>query len=162
MRKKQKAITLVESVLYLALFGIFFVIVVQFAFTIGQQNTKSDLDNTLNRGIIFVNEHLNDDFINALSVNSGLSTFGSNSGVLRLNMPASKYAQYSISSSRLQFSDNGTTYYLTPQELTVSQFLLTRINNAAGTAVGTQMTLTMSSNKYPEITDTYSTSYILK
>jgi hypothetical protein len=162
LKNNLNAITLVESVLYLALFGIFFVIVIQFAFSIGQQNTKSELDNTLNRGIIFINEHLNDDFINALSEDSALSTFGNDNGVLRLNMPASKYAQYSISSGRLQFSDNGTTYFLTPLELTVNQFLLTRINNAAGTSVGAQLTLTMSSTKYTEITDTYSTSYVLK
>lgn len=159
--KKLKAITLVETIIYLVLFGIIFTTIFQFVFTIQDGNKKSLSMDILEKNRIFISQHLQDSFTNSTEIDDTLSTFENDRGVLRLNHDAG-YKLYNINDDRLQYSENGVNNYITPANTTLTRFYLTPLTEVDGTIVAIEISLTIETNtEYPD-TVTLDSLYTIK
>lgn len=84
MVKNLRGITLIEVVLYLALFGMFFLVMVQFFFFIGDSNQLSGESMKIDRTMIYLSQHFEDTFKRGVAINpeeEGGSVFGVGTGV---------------------------------------------------------------------------------
>ncbi|MFQ5492694.1 MAG: hypothetical protein ACE5DX_00850 [Candidatus Dojkabacteria bacterium] len=161
MAKQLKGITLIESLVYLAVFGVMFFAVMQFVFTVIDSNRRANSINEIDKAAIFINQHINDSFDTASSVNTGLSTFDDNNGVLRLNVTGG-YIEYNLDSDRLNFDNNGvTSSYLSPLGLELSSFFVEQIQDKESNVIGARITTTVIAPKETDISKTITTSYTL-
>ncbi|KXK08710.1 MAG: hypothetical protein QY330_00610 [Candidatus Dojkabacteria bacterium] len=157
---KLKAVTLVEAIIYLAVFGVLFLIVVQFMFSISEANSRSSLRNEIDRNVLFLTNHFQDNFAEATSINASLSQFANDNGVLRLT-DNGEYYEYRLNSGRVQFNRNGVQNYLTMANIDINQLRFDRVEYLDGSLTGARVTITLSSEEMPEVSRTYTTAFIL-
>lgn len=143
--KTIKGATLIETILYLALFGIIFLTVIEFAFVLGRSNDKAQAENEMHRNTIFLNEHLVENFGQAEAINGNISVFDDSNGVLRLAMEIG-YKQYQIADSRLIVTDGTTQTYLTSPAIKVTGFTVRAIMNGLNEYVGISITIDFTDN----------------
>lgn len=164
--KNIKALTLLEVLVYLGVFGIIFFVMVQTVYYLQTANRRTTELLKLDRSIIFVTEHINDSIKSSFSIDpdigsGGSSEFGVADGVLYVNQ-TSTYKQYSISSGRLAYDDNGTgTTLLTRSDNTLSVFSIEEIIDDAANIIGVQITITINSKVYTDISKTVTVSTLL-
>jgi hypothetical protein len=139
--------TLIETVLYIALFGIIFYSMVQFALSVSENDRDARSRNEVYRGLLFVTEHIEEALDSVDGIDVSGSVFDSNSGVLALQRGGVAAAQYQLLDTRLAYIESGTTYYITPTELAVKKFYLQRINDKVGNAVGVRIECTLRDEK---------------
>jgi len=159
--RKLKAITIVETLIYLVLFGVIFIAIIEFFITM-RDNNKSAIEKVnLEKVTIFLTNHLSDSFKNSLSIDELNSDFEINSGNIRV-IKTGKYIEYSLVNDVLTFSDNGTNKVILDPDYKVTRFYLERILNDKNILQGIRMELTVTSIKNSKNTKTIQTSYILK
>lgn len=154
-----QAFTLIETILYLALFNIIFASVVGFTISLTQSNKVAEYRNALDKDSMFVSEHLYDTFSKANTIDSINTTFQNNQGKLRLNVEGT-YVDYFIDASTLKVTYGGAaTYDLTSNLASVTKFYLEPVVNKTGTQTGAKVTLELTSPKYPNVVKTISSYY---
>lgn len=146
LKQNIKATTLVETILYLGLFAIIFIVIIQFAFTIGDATDRASAQNELQRNLIFINEHLEETIRSSVAVDDTNTTFSDPDGTLRLTRE-SGYLEYTVNNGVLTLSDGTNTYDLSSPRLNLSQFQIERIDNRDGSIGGVQVTFVINSNK---------------
>jgi hypothetical protein len=104
MIKKLKAITLVETLVYLALFGIFFITVMQFLFFLQEFESNAESRLLLNQNSIFLSEHLKETLKDTKSVDLANSQLDQDLGKLRIIKNDNTYVEYSINSNRIEYT----------------------------------------------------------
>jgi type II secretory pathway pseudopilin PulG len=136
----KKGFTLIETIIYIGGVVLIVGIIADMLFYAyswyGNLSAKSRVDAV---GIALV-DRLIDDVRSGQDINASQSLFGANSGVLSmivLTAPSVTVTKrYSIEGDRLAFSENsGPKQYLTPDDLTVSQFRLNQLLSPVGKAV---------------------------
>ena len=159
--KKVKAFTIIETVIYLGIFAFIFIAVVQFYFTVARGNQLAGERNEIQKAIIFLDQHMKSSFESSVDVDTLNSTFNNDNGVLSLNT-TSGYVEYSVSSNRILFDENGTfSDYVTTDDFIITKFYLEEIEDSDSIVVGVKLTLDISSRVLPDtVTETYVTSYI--
>lgn len=144
--RKFNAVTLLESIIYLALFGAIFLVIIQFAFSIGDTNKTSDLSNEIHRASIFLQEHLFESFKTALAIDTAMSQFEDDKGVLRLTTPTG-FIEYTTSNGILSVNRDNVVSPITNANLNVERFNITRINDSEGNAVAAEIEIRISATK---------------
>ncbi|HLD03460.1 MAG TPA: type II secretion system protein [Candidatus Dojkabacteria bacterium] len=142
MLLKLKGITLVETLVYLALFGIIFTVMVEFSISIAQSNRSAELRQHLDRAKTFIIEHIDNSFLDTNSIDLNNSVFNNDQGKVRLNNLG--YFEYYLENGVLKFNNTGTVYDITNTKVTVDRFYLEAAQVKTDT-VGIRMTLEVSS-----------------
>lgn len=155
--KKLAGITLIELMLYIAIFGALFTSVTYLYITISQGNSMTEDSLEINKNIIFVTEHLNQTFSDVVSISSGGSTFDNDNGVLLVNNGTTNLT-YQINNQHLQYNDGSQNYYLNTELLTIDRFYLQRIEDSASNLIGVKVTFRLTS-KINGMTQDYEASY---
>ena len=161
--KKQntkKGITLVETLLYLGLFAMIFLVIIRFYLFVSVNDRLAKHTNRLSRAGIFVNEHIDDSFGESTALNVGESIFDSPNGVLALTGDATAY-QYSIQNNDLVFTSGGISTRITGDLVEVDSFYLEKLVDEDALPIGVKMTLVVSTSVEDSMSRTYQTSYIL-
>lgn len=158
-KKTYEGLTLVETILYLALFAIIFFTVMQFVLAIGENNRRAMARSRVETSQIFVLEHLQESFAVAESVNDVGSLFDDDSGVLLLNLPSGS-RQYSLNNGRIMYESGGVSVPLTAPDVVVSRFYLEEVLNAASATVGVRFTIVITTEEADAI-ETIVTAYII-
>ena len=159
MDYSQRGVTLIEVVLYIALFALMFFSVVQFMMAVSEKNQVAKGRNKIETGLIAVTQHLENSFAQADSVDDANCVFESNPGVLRLNT-ASGVIEYSVSGQKLLYDESGVSFDLTESEIAVTEFYLQEVLDKSSQVTGVRLTLTL---QFPKegTSETIVTSFIL-
>jgi|GEM_PF-2341287 len=157
--KKLKASTLIEAVVYLALFGAVFLMVMQFAFAIGGSNDKTNSNNEIQRNMIFLNEHFTGTFSVSESIDDTNSLFNIPDGILRFNT-ASGYLEYKLVQGNLVIEDGTSSIVLTDPKFSVNSFLVEPVLGNDASVVGSKITMEIYSSN-TRTTRTLHSSYLL-
>ncbi len=157
-----KGLTLIEVVLYLALFGMFFLVMVQFFFFIGDSNQLSGESLKVDRAMIFLSQHFEDSFKNGVSVDEINSIFDNDTGKLSMSVkwPGNQTPEdfeYTLTQGVL-FA-GGTA--ITRGDLQVTKFLLESIEDNADNLVGVKITIGLSSRGRNPVNKEISNNYLL-
>lgn len=160
-KQKYKGITLIEVVVYLALFALIFVGVVQFLIAVADNNTFTQNRIEIDRYKIYLYQHLEESLDWASQVDGVSSTFDSDNGVLVLkdtSVVPEETLTYSLNSGKVEVNRGGVILPVTPANVTVSKLrfedLLDNQGNVVGVVVTTDFSLNNSSVA-ENITHTY-------
>ena len=125
--KKLKALSLVETVIYLALFGIVFTGIIDFSINVSQNFQAAEGLTQTEKTKIFIFEHFQDSFNSSLTIDTVNSIFNNDSGKLRITNKTG-YLEYSILNNDLLFSVNGSANSsLTNSRVDVTRFFLEEV-----------------------------------
>jgi len=162
LAKSNKGITLLESLIYLALFAVVFIGVIQFTFTISDSNESTEQIEKTEKASIFIMNHLNDSFNKAESVDAINSTFSDDNGVLRLTT-AGGYFEYKIISGQLNFVDSGVTGdFITNPDFLMEKFNLEQVLDSKDVLVGVRVIIEFHKVLDSTVSKTIETSFIFK
>lgn len=149
MRNKLKGVTLVETMLYIGLFSIIIIIVLNFMLSTQEATQRTDNRAQLTRSSDFVSQHINYSFNKILSVDKITSVFNNSQGVLSLKFPDGN-KQYTLLNSRVYFDNTP----ITPTNISVTEFKVEPIYKGTDTIVGIRTEIIFVSNKDSKISET--------
>lgn len=144
MIKTKKAITLVEILIYLALFGVVFTIIVQFYIGVTQTNKYAEDEIDISNDILFIQSHLASSEFEAVSINETESIMGDDIGSVRFTFD-SGYVDYYLQNGNLLVDRDGNVTQLSNNTLTVNQFRIDPIR-IEGSIVSAIISLQLESN----------------
>jgi len=161
LRKKIRAFSLVEVLIYIGIFGAFIIGIVEFAIATTDFNRNAESYVGIERSLVFVNSHINETFRKVKSIDDGNSTFNNVLGVLALTDSGITW-RYQISQNRLMVTTEGQNFFITPADVQVTRFLVERVNNTkTGNIEGVRVTIDVRSTKNTLLTRSTTTSYTL-
>lgn len=126
MKNRLYGMTLVETLIYIGLFAIIIVMVVNFMITTLQSSTRISRNGLLDQNMSFLANHMEDTFDRALEINSTGSIFENNNSVLNIQLP---------SGPQSYLLNEGTLFYngarLTPPSVRISRFFVSPVYDGA-------------------------------
>lgn len=158
--RKLKAITLLETIIYLAVFGVMFIAVIEYVFSVADNNLSANAENSADKQIILINEHLTQTFKDATVIDVNNCIFDDDNGILNLTTPTGSII-YSISGGRLRVSVDGVNSYLSDDNFNLTKLRITRIDSMDSTGIGAKVNLLLESVSDTSITRNLDTSYVL-
>lgn len=161
MRNRFKAMTLVELVVYLALFGLIFLSIMQFVLASNQNNDTARGRNLIEKNSVFLLRHLEQSFASIQSLDEINSVFDIDQGKLVLNT-SDGIKQYQISDTQLEYSFDGTDFNLIQPGFEITSFRIEKILNNDDQLVGVIISITMNSINLLNVNKSISTSFLIK
>lgn len=144
MKSKLKGITLIETMLYIGLFTIIIIMVLNFMLATQESTLRNNRRGNVYKSSEFVIQHITNSFNNTLTV---IDT-NMDSGILELQF-ADGNKQYFLSDSTLYFD----YVPITPPNISVTQFSLEPIYNGIITPVAVRINIQLTSKEDTQITD---------
>jgi len=156
----KKAMTLVELVVYLALFGLIFLSIMQFVLATNQNNDTARGRNLIEKNAIFVLRHLEQSFSSVQTIDEVNSIFDVDQGKLILNTNEGT-KEYQISSGQLKYTFDGNDFDLIQPGFEATNFKIEKILNNGNQLVGVLITITMDSVNILNVNKTISSSFLI-
>jgi competence protein ComGF len=153
-----RAFTLIETILYLALFNVIFVAVIGFTIALTQNNRMSEYRNAIDKDAILVSEHLQDTMSSANTIDSINSVYTQDNGKIRVNI-VSGYREYYLDNGTLKVTNGTQSYDLTSSLVSASRLYIETVVSNAGTQTGAKITIEFVAKKYPSVTKQISSYY---
>ncbi len=153
-----KALTLVETVIYMALFSFLMMMVMQFVFIVDKANDTGFKKNELERSVVFISQHLKESFNSSNGIDEINTLINDNNGVLTLNHNGSQI-KYSIDGQKIMVTRGTNTNYITTGDYVVEQFLLEPVLNTDGSLEGLKVTIKITDKKDEAISRSFSSYY---
>lgn len=156
-----KGMTLIEILLYLALFSIFFLVMVEFFLFVNQSNQLSSETLKLDRSVIFLTQHLEDSF-EKKSFTSITDIEESDLDELELYDSAVPEYTYKVGDEdgELQFNDGSGNVQITRSDIIVDKFSLEEILDNEDTVIGAKITIRLKSKTDNTVQREFSNSYL--
>lgn len=136
--------TLLEVLVYMALFGIIFSLVVGLLIQTRDQNRKAKDAINIEQNMIFIDGHLNMVFEEVESLDANNSSFDSDQSVVALNMKDGSHVEYFLNGQQL-FIDRGTAMQLSNNRARVTRFRAERVLDADDNLIGVRISGTVTS-----------------
>ncbi len=149
MKNRLKGITLIETMLYIGLFSIIILMVLNFMLATQESTLKNNRRGQVYKSAEFIIQHINYSFDNALVVNEENSIFSSSIGILELQF-ADASKRYTVSNATLYFDRTP----ITPSNISVTQFALVPMYNGITTPIAVKIDIVLVSEDDTTITDT--------
>lgn len=147
--------TLVEVILYLALFALFFVVMINFFFYLEDSNQLSGETLKIDRSVIYLSQH----FEESVSIADSITDPDLTSG---LELIGDSTMTYSVPTDKLIFEDDSTPFQLTRDDLEVTNFSLEEImDNSDTVIIGIEITVGIRSRSDNSISREFTNSYFL-
>jgi len=129
IKDRKLGITLIETLLYCALFSVFIMAITIFAWDVSTGKIKNDSQAEVDDEAQIVMDEITGIIRNAKSIVTPAST-GSSSANLVLSMPDGNVKTFDLASDRLRVTDNNGTQNLTSNLVSVSQLTFTNVSNS--------------------------------
>lgn len=155
-----RGITLVETMLYITIFGLIFLSIMYFFFSISDSNTKGEAIININKSEIFLNQHLNNTFSDTISIDTLASVFGDDQSSVTLNT-TSGVVVYKILDNSIYYEVNSQDYLLTNPSIKVDSFYLDQVEKIDGSVIGVKVRIIMSTHIEPDTSKTMRASYLI-
>lgn len=134
--------TLIEMIVYVALFGMIFATIVLFATTISNYNQDARDMTTNGKQILFIDEHLADSIKQSSSINEDTSVWKQDNGDLQLLGINDTY-RYVVENGSLVFYRNSDRHLLTYPNIRVSRFYLEDIRDEENAIIGVRLEISV-------------------
>jgi hypothetical protein len=165
-KEKFEGVTLVETLIYIGLFGIIFTLVMQFLLTISENTHTTQLRLEMSRYKTYSFQHLEKTFLDSELVDMANSTFGNDNGELTLidtEGGGTLALKYEIVDDKVIFTRGvNSPVSLTPNNITVTQFYLEEVQNVDLETIGINITLSFENKDSDNINSNISHMYKLR
>lgn len=142
MKNRLKGITLIESLVYIGLFSIIIIMILNFMLSAQESTLKNIRKSNLHHSSTLVVQHFENSFDTVLSINDSSSVFDDDNGKLELLFEIGA-KQYTLVNSRLYFD----TVAITPPSISVTKFHLTPVYQGKTEIQGIILSVDLVSNK---------------
>ena len=159
--RKLKGITIAETLIYLALFGIIFIAIVEFFITMRDNNRITIEKINLEKVTLYLTNHISDGFKNSIGIDENNSVFAQDASKIRI-LKNGKYIEYSLQNNSIIYSDNGTVLTILDPDYRVTRLFMEKILNDKNILQGIRLEMTIVSIKNANDIKSIQTSYILK
>mgnify|MGYP001030301688 CR=1 FL=1 len=150
MKSKLKGVTLVETMLYIGLFSIIILMVLNFMMSTQESTLRNNRRGVVYKASEFIIQHFGSSFDNAISISNTNSLFQNDQGVLELSF-SDGAKQYSLADSTLYFD----SVPISPPDISVNKFFLEPLYNGDPTIpVAVRISIEIISNEDSDIADT--------
>ncbi len=145
-RHRETGVTLIEIILYAAMFAALSVILIKCLLVMLRSYTETRVNDDLLEAAQVSIERVSREVRSAISVDPSSSTFGTSPGVLQINTTntsgVAKTEKFDLSSGALRFTDNGTVSgNFTGAQVSVTSLIFRNITTPSGGAVRIEMTI---------------------
>ncbi len=141
MRNRLKGVTLIETMIYIALFSIILLIIINFMFSAQESTMRNNRRAELQKTIEFLTQHVTDTFDRTNSVNTENCVFLDNQGVL--NITTDMVNEYKLEDGRILFNN----IPITPKGILVGSFRLEPVNDSFDKTIGVRFSIQLSSRE---------------
>jgi len=155
-----KSMSLLETLLYVALFGLIFISIFEFFLFTAEKNQVATERIEIERTVLFIEEHLQDTINRGESIDEVNSIFDQDSGKVRIIINGG-YGEYRIVSGKLVYDEDATVNDLIPSRFTVSRLYVEKVLDSAAEVTGVRLTIELNSKKISINKTTFSTLLIL-
>lgn len=142
MKNRLKGITLIESLVYIGLFAIIIIMILNFMLSAQESTLRNIRKSNLHHSSTLVVQHFEESFNSALRVNDMNSVFEDDNGKLELISEVGA-KQYSLINSRLYY--DGVA--ITPPSISVTRFYLEPVYQGKEDILGVILKVDLISNK---------------
>lgn len=161
LKRKFKALTLIETIVYLAIFSFMITLVIQFVFVVDKGNDVGLSRVEMEKQVIYLGQHLADSFETSVSINETNTVLNDSNGILYLNHNGT-YIEYTLNNGVIEVDRGSGKVPITTPEYTVTNFLLEPVRNAGGTLAGIRVHIDLEEANDPNITRSLVTFYRTK
>ncbi len=148
--KKYNGITMMESIIYLGMFALLFLTLMQFYFSIGSSNQRASATLKIQRGEIFLSQHLEDTIRKSDSYNSTNSITGVDLSTLRFNYGVG-YKEYYVDDGILYIDDGTNSYQISPPDIEIVVFRADVIQDSELSVYRIDLTIEMRDPDIPNL-----------
>lgn len=159
MYLEEEGMTLVETVLYVALFAIISLSVLTFTWNITEYNQEAESRTMVQRSLIQVQEHIAEKMEVATAIDELSSVWGVDAGVLAITVSGAG-ANYQISDGRLTYSAGGSSIPISSSKIVITRFYLEQVLDRTDQVTGVRVTLEVQSSDGKD-SDSLITSFLL-
>lgn len=153
--------TLIETIIYLALFGIIFAAIIDFSLSVAESNQYSQYKNEIEHSAIFLDEHFSASFEKIDQIDNDNTIYDITLGKLRIfNLTDS--LDYNVNNYRLKVNRNGIVNFLTNPNIIIDKFLVEKVLSPDSSISGVRITFNILSNKKSSISKQFQTYYSIK
>lgn len=141
-RSKQSGYSLIEAIIYLAIFVVLSCVLIDALVVMGKSYTQTRINRDLVESANTSMERMSRDIRLATGIVVSSSTLGSSPGVLKINMSTSTTEIFQLSSNAVSFTDtSGSSTNLTNSNVSVDSLIFREITTSQGYAIKIEMTL---------------------
>lgn len=158
---KIKGVSLVETILYISLFGIIFSGIMGFSLNIAELNRNANLRNNIERSAILLDEHITESFLVSDNIDRTVTEFNQDIGKIKIYKAGNSYLYY-VYNGRMVIDRNGIQNYLTGSDLTVSKFLIEEVLSPTGSTTGVRISFDIRAANKANIIKSFRTYYSIK
>ena len=151
--------TLIETTVYLALFGVAFLLIVEFGLRMSEYQRLSLNRTEIQKAVIVINQEFLSSIDTANSIDA-TSEFDTNKGNLILNTDSGNVT-FGVSNNKLIKTDSTEQINLTSDDQIVSNFIFSEILSDEGEIAGVSIDLTIQYAKNTNVSESLSTIYAL-
>ncbi len=147
MTNRLKGVTLVETLLYIGLFSVMMLVLLNFMLSTQEVMSRTNIRGELDNSLQFVARHINDSFEKAQSLDQENTTFDTDDGEIQLTFQEGDKT-YTLSNNNLLF--DGTPIH--SSKYSVSKFNIEPVYKGESILIGVRVNITMHSKKEPSFT----------
>jgi hypothetical protein len=141
MKNNLKGVTLLETVIYIGLFSLITIMILNFMLTTQESTTRTMRKSLIHQSKEFVIGHIDSTLNSSSYIDKDNSVFNNEDGILLVNI-AGENKQYTISDSVIYYD----SIPITPSSISVEGFFLEPIYDSSGEVIGVLITTTLRSN----------------
>ncbi|WKZ30835.1 MAG: type II secretion system protein [Candidatus Dojkabacteria bacterium] len=160
--KKYSGITLIEVLVYMALFGVVFALVVGVLIQTREQNRRARDSIKIEQNMMFIDEHINMVFNDVDSINAAGSVFDNDTGTLQLTLNDASTVEYERVGGTLNFTRDSTTSPLSNNAVTVSQFRIEQVLDEDSNLIGVRVSCEVNSQFDSDNSKSWSNLYYIQ
>jgi len=142
MKNRIKGITLIESVVYIGLFSIIIIMILNFMLSAQESTLRNIRKSNLHHSSTLIAQHFENSFDTVLGISNLNSVFDNDNGRLELLFEMGA-KQYTLVNSRIYFD----TVAITPPSISVTKFNLTPVYQGKVDIQGILLSVDLVSNK---------------
>lgn len=136
---KYRGVTLLETLIYIGLFGVVFITLIQFMISIGDNNQDVAERTDAARYKLFLYEHIEESIDWTVSINEVNSIFDVPNGILYLDNGAD-YIEYELSNGQLIVErSGGIPIAITPANISVTSFTIDELYGIDSQLIGVEV-----------------------
>lgn len=159
LHTNQKGVTLMEVLIYLAIFGVLFLTIVQFTLFVQENNSLAQQRNQIEKNVLFIDQNLQDTFYEA-NINEAQSLFEDDDGYILMQKDSEQIRIFLDQGDLKKQTPNGT-FDLNYSSLQVTRLYLEKITNTEDEIVGIKINLEIQSTDDDRNTSQLETLYKL-
>ena len=173
--KQKSGFTLLESIIYIGITAVVVLSLISLAWSFINNHTKEKITISVNNNASFVMDQISSNVERAVSL-GGATVYDSNPGTLVINVPTDPVMTIDTTTkgvtcgdedmtiTKLQLTQDGSTYDLTSDKVTVDNFVVTDLSSTGDTTIQIELTLSypVATTKIYEYEKSFTTSATIK